>query len=643
MAQLGANLEKEYPESNPGFGVAVIPMSQFWVGPAREMLTMVLLAVGLVLTIGCVNIASLLLARGGARQRELAVRSAIGGSRGRLIRQLLTESLVLSVLGAIVALTLAALALPALDRILPVTITALPFRNLQAIGLSVPAFAFAFGVSVLAALAFGLVPALKVLPAGPAAVLKEGQARGTTSRGGRRLQGVLVTAEVALAIVVLAGSLLLITSMRRVLQVNPGIEPEHLLVMYDMSLPQVDTYGAPERETFCSDVIREVAGVPGVQGVSAVSHLPLSDADAGRSFVIEGEPDPGADEQPHASFGISCPGYFGVMGIPLRAGRDFTERDWTAAPAVGIVNELFARRYLPVGNPVGRRIKLGSFGSDAPWITIVGVAADTRHWGLLFDVLPYLYRPYSQSVWPNMNILVRDTGRVTALAAPVRAALAKAEPDLPIGGSGLMTDVVDRSLGYPRFPAGVLSAFGLMALVSGGSGDPRGGEPCRGAAHPGIRHPHRTRRPSRLGVDPGAGPAAPARGLGTRARDDGRRRSDPAPPRSPLRGVPGRSRHLPGRGRVAHHRGPPRGSHPGRQSGEAGSGEGAKGRVRGTRGAPLPSALRSPSYAPPRTACTLLSGMTVFSSSSWDGTLGGRTRSKRCWLPPAPATAGGRV
>jgi putative ABC transport system permease protein len=205
--------------------------------------------------------------------------------------------------------------------------------------------------------------------------------------------------------------------------------------------------------------------VPGVVSVSAVSHLPLSGANAGRSFVVEGAPDPGPANLPSASFGVTCPGYFSAMGIPLRAGRDFVESDRATAPPVVVINERLAARWFPNQDPVGRRIKLGRFDTPGLWITIIGVAGDVRHGGLQQTPEPYLYAPYQQAAWPQMTVMVRATGNPLALVRPVREALARAAPGEPIGRAQTMEQVLEGSLGHLRFPMVLFSVFAAMALA----------------------------------------------------------------------------------------------------------------------------------------------------------------------------------
>jgi len=299
--------------------------------------------------------------------------------------------------------------------------------------------------------------------------LKEGETQGSTGRRGRRFQNTLVAVEVGLALIVLVAAGLLVASVGRAFHVDPGVDPRDV-VTFRLPLPQADFYGEPERTEFCRDISRLVAAVPGVTAVGAVSHLPLSGTNAGRGFVIDGRPAPAPGEGPGANFGVSCPGYFAAMGIRIVAGRDFAPADGLSAPRVTIINEALARRYFPDQNPIGQRLKFGRFTSESPWLTIVGVVGDVRHEGVQADLAPYLYRPYSQSVWPSMAVVVRGKSEVPFPTAAVRTALRGLAPDQPVEDPLTMTFIVERSLGYLRFPMRLLSAFALIAVVLAAAG-----------------------------------------------------------------------------------------------------------------------------------------------------------------------------
>ena len=241
------------------------------------------------------------------------------------------------------------------------------------------------------------------------------------------------------------------------------IQP-HIRDNVAMVPPQADFYGKAERQTYCDDIAREVGAIPGVEATGAVSHVPLSGANAGRSFVLEGASDPGPEQLPGASYGVACPGYFRAMGIPLLSGRDFTGADRAGAPPVVIVNAQFAKRWFPGAEAVGRRFKLGRFDSREPWLTVVGVVGDVRHGGLAQAPEPYLFVPYPQAAWPNMTVMVKSR-QWRSLTAPIKAALKRAAPGEPIGEFEAMEQVLGRSVGHLKFPVLLFSIFAGVALL----------------------------------------------------------------------------------------------------------------------------------------------------------------------------------
>ncbi|MEO8452762.1 MAG: ABC transporter permease [Gemmatimonadota bacterium] len=469
MRAIGDALAAEYPKDNEASTAVVFPIRDLWMTGARGLLRTLFGAVALVLLIACANVASLLAARGVVRRRELAVRIAIGGSRARIVSQLLIESVLLSGLGSLLGFGLAAAALPVLISMLPPQLSSLPFRELGTIAMDRWVFGFSVGVALLAGVVSGIAPALHVLPSGPSEVLKEGEARGSTARRGGRLRNGLVALEAGLAVVVLAAAGLLVVSIRKVLAIDPGLDPAGVVTM-GMALPQANFYGPPARPQFCSRMAGEVGAVPGVTAVSAVSHLPLSGENASRSIVVEGLTSAARASERAPGYGVICPAYFRTMGIPLTGGRDFTAMDAVNAPAVVIVNETLKRRYFADVNPVGRRIRLGRLDEPSPWLTIVGVVANVRHSGLASEVDPYLYRPYSQAAWPSLHIVIKSERNDPGIVGPVRRALGRIEPEQPIEEAVPMPVVVERSLGFLRFPMTLFLAFALLSLVLAAAG-----------------------------------------------------------------------------------------------------------------------------------------------------------------------------
>ena len=464
---IARRIAQEYPKEAPNMGGTVMSMGDFGLKDIRPAMLALLAAVGFVLLIACVNVANLMLARGAARQKEFAIRLALGAGRSRIARQLLTESILLGVLGGASGLILASWSTHLLPSIVPHNIINLPFRQVDAIPLDCRVLAFTLLISFLTGLVFGLAPALGALRGDVNEPLKEG-VRGSSYGGGSRLRYSLVASEVALALVVLCGAGLMVESLARVLGIDPGLNPKNVLTM-QISLPQADLYYSPPvHARFCQDLDEHVGAVSGVVSVGAVAHLPLTGANAGRGFLIEGQPDPGAGNIPNANYSVACPNYFRTMGIPLIAGREFTHQDTVGAPEVIVINETMAREFWPKQDPVAKRIRLG--GSSGPVLTVVGVVGDVRHWALDEQPRRHFFRPYTQAAWPVMNIVVRTATAPAGFAGPVKKALAEIEPNRPVSHVETMEDVVSDSVGPRRFPMLLLIAFAALALALGAVG-----------------------------------------------------------------------------------------------------------------------------------------------------------------------------
>jgi predicted permease len=464
MNNIGLALAQQYPKDNAGKSATVIAINEFGTEDQRSTWLTLLAVAGFVLLIACVNVANLLMARGATRQREFAIRSALGASRARTMRQLLTESLLLAFAGGLSGILLAIWSSSLLLKVMPWNLRTVPFRSLNNITIDLKVLAFTWGITCLTGIIFGLVPALIFSKRDVNEFLQEGS-RGTTGGRGARLRQGLVVLEVALALIVLTGAGLMIQSMLRLVNVAPGLDPQNVLAM-SMSLPQENLYyGPPTHPQFAHDLQEQVGSIPGVVAVSAVSHLPIGGGRASRGFVIEGQPDPGSENQPGASYNIICPNYFHTMGIKLISGREFTEQDSLNAPGVIVINEALARRYWPNENPIGRRIKIGYFDSTEPWLTIVGITQDVKQGGLDQQSRPEFFRPYSQAAWPVMTIVVRTAASPKAFINPIKQALARIEPDRPVSGIRKMEEVIHDSLGARRFSMLLLLAFSFVALT----------------------------------------------------------------------------------------------------------------------------------------------------------------------------------
>ncbi|HTA23619.1 MAG TPA: ABC transporter permease [Terriglobales bacterium] len=457
MEGIGTRLAQQYPYL-ANMSATVVSMSDYGLDDLRRIVWTLLAAVGFVLLIVCVNIANLLLARGATRQKEFALRLALGAGATRIARQLLTESMLLGLLGGGFGLALAVWSTRLLPAIIPAESLNIPLRQLDTIPVDRWVMGFALLVSCVTGVLFGLAPAVHALRGNVSEPLKEG-GRGSTAGRSSRLRHVLVASEVALALVVLSGAGLMIESMAHLLGVDPGFDPKNVVAM-EMSLPQEDLYnGPPGHPRFCQDLDQRVSAIPGVLAVGAVGHLPLQ-GDAGRSFAVEGQPDPGRGHRPGAHYSVACPNYFKTMGVPLLAGREFTHQDTVGAPGVVIVNQTMAKKFWPKEDAVGKRILLND-----SWLTVVGVVGDVRHWGLDNGNEPQFFRPYTQAAWPIMNIVVRTAAAPMSYVPTVKKALSEIEPDRPVSESETMENIVQDSLGSRRFPTFLLSAFALLGLV----------------------------------------------------------------------------------------------------------------------------------------------------------------------------------
>jgi putative ABC transport system permease protein len=462
MDAIGRALAEAYPADNVGQTVRLVPLAEFGIDRLRPTLVTMLGVVGFVLLIACVNVANLTLARAAARSRELAIRCALGAARTRIVRQLLTESVMLACAGGIVGVLVAYWGTRALLPILPSNLRSVPLRPVDRIAIDTTVLAFTTVVSLASGILFGLAPAL-VFSRDLVHPMKE-SAPGST--GGRsRVRYVLVASEVALTLVVLAAAGVMLLSVSRLLAVDPGLDTRNVLVM-QMSLPQENLYyGPPGNPRFCEGLDQRVGTVAGVTSASAIAHLPLSGAGAGRGLTIEGERDPGPENQKGAAYSVACPNVLRTLGMKLASGRDFGLRDTVESPAVAIINEAMARRDWPGQDAVGKRFKIGLYGSDGPWLTVVGVFKNVRQFGLDSDPGPWFLRPYQQAAWPFMSIVVKTAAAPMSFATPVKQALAIVEPNQPVSGVRTMEDVVGTSVSSRRFPMLLLTLFGVLALV----------------------------------------------------------------------------------------------------------------------------------------------------------------------------------
>jgi len=456
---IAARLEQQYPDENTHKGIQVESALKALVGDVRPALLILLGAVACVLLIACANVANLLLARAMTRHKEMAVRSALGASRLRVVRQLLTESVLLSLAGGLLGL---ALAVWWSDLLIALGKKDIP-RAIQ-VGLDWRVLGFTLGVSILTGIIFGLVPALHLSKTELTESLKEGRGAGAGARK-NRVRGVLVVAELAIAVVLLVGAGLLIQSLWRLQHVNPGLQPENILT-FNLSLPDV-RYPSEKQVRFYRDLMTRIRALPGVQSASAVMPLPLSGDRFGISFQIEGRPVAPKDE-PSADMFIAETNYFRTMGIPIVKGRDFEDRDQHSSTPVVIITEQFARQYFPGEDPVGKRIHPGIStwdNEDSTMREIIGVAGDIRNRALSTEPRPAYYMPQSQLPFTQLIAVVKSTNDPRALTSSLTREVRAMDPELPVFSVKTMEEYISSSVAAPRFNTTLLSIFAAVALV----------------------------------------------------------------------------------------------------------------------------------------------------------------------------------
>ena len=535
-------LREMFPWDMPeewGRGAAVVPLRDRVVGDVRPMLLILLGAVGFVLLIACANVANLLLARAAARQREIAIRGALGAGRGRLVRQLLTESAVLAAAGGALGLALGVAGVELLSATLPADTP-----RLAEIGIDGAVLAFTAVLALLTALLFGSLPALRASGAGMEAALAEGGRTAGGGRSRRRLAGGLVVVEVALSVVLVIGAGLLVKSFLNVLRVDPGFRTENV-VSAMVAPPEFRFPDDEARRDFFDGLQRRLEVLPGVVAAAATSQLPFSDGIYSSVFLIEGRPDPatrGGDWPLADAAPVVGPDFLRALGIPLLRGRGFTEGDREDSPGVVLVSEALARRYWPGEDPVGQRISF----PDAPreWSTVVGVVGDVKWEALTEEGKSALYVPLAQARTGPMRMVVRTTGDPRALVASLRGVVASLDAQTPVSDVRTVEQLISSSLQRPRFAMLLLARLRRRRPPAGGGGDLRGDRARGGAEDPRDRGEDRAGRPLRrrapAGADAGGG--ARPRGGGGGAAD--RLRRHPGAPRAPLRGGHGGSAHL---------------------------------------------------------------------------------------------------
>jgi putative ABC transport system permease protein len=460
MSGIASRLERQYPATNTQWGVIVQPLHETLTGDVRPALLVLLSAVAFLLLIACANVANLLLARASSRQREIAIRAALGASRGRVVRQLLTENIVLSLCGGGLGLLFASWGIHALLALSPGNIP-----RLSSISIDRDVLFFTLGVSLITGLLFGLVPAFTASRANLNNTLKEGGRTSAESAGGRRLRSALAIAEIALSLVLLVGAGLLIRSFIRLQEVRPGFNPQHLLCL-DLSLPSAKYKEDQQSVNFFDQLLGSLAQQPGIQSVAVSEGLPLGGGAGFLAFAVEGKTYALTDRTPDAETRVVSPDYFRTMQIPLRSGRLLNEHDVTGQPDAILVSETLVKKYFPGQDPIGKRLTFGDpQAKDAQWYTVVGVVGDVR--GISLNEEPYgqLYTSYRQTPRRALTLIVQTAGEPTTMLGTVRDKIWSLDRQQPLYNVRSAEQVLAKSIARPRFNMLLITILASVALI----------------------------------------------------------------------------------------------------------------------------------------------------------------------------------
>ncbi|HKX29457.1 MAG TPA: ABC transporter permease, partial [Blastocatellia bacterium] len=459
MDRIAGALATQYPDSNTGRGVRLVPLQEQLVGDFKPALLALLVAVLFVLLIASANVANMLLARVAGRQREIAIRNALGAGRFRLVRQLLTESLLLSALGAAAGLLLAMQGVDLLKAVGPADLP-----RVREIAVDGRVLGFTLAVSLLTGILFGLAPALQASRPDLNETLKGSGRRATGGAGHRRLRSLLVVSEIALSLVLLVGAGLLIRSFLKLQAVNPGFNPNHVLTM-KVSLQGPNYKKDGPVIAFYDQLLDQVKSLPGVQSAAILPHLPFGPDYADLAFAIEGQlPDPA--NRPIAFYNTVSPDYFRTMEIPVLKGRPFDAQDDQKAPKVIVINETLARRHFAGEDPIGKRMTLNDENPrEEDWATIVGVVKDTQPRRLAGRPVAEMYVPFAQQPRRSMALMIRTTNKPESLADAVRREASALDRSQLVYGVRTLESVISESVATPRFQTFLLGVFAVVALI----------------------------------------------------------------------------------------------------------------------------------------------------------------------------------
>jgi putative ABC transport system permease protein len=455
LAGIARRLEIQYPASNTGIGIAMAPLQKRITGEAGSTLWLLMAAAALVWLIGCVNVSNLLLARGTARDGEIAVRRALGASRGRLIRLLLMESLLLASAGGLLGLMFALWGVDLLRVSFP-----MDFPRLAGVQIDLRVLVFALAASMVSAVLFGLVPALRNSGVNLRATLQPAARSVSVPHG--RLRALLLAGEVALSVLLLAGAGLMLRTLWKLHSVDLSFQPDQVLTL-QVNIPP-SRIGV-QRAIWLDQALQRISSLPGVASAGAALCVPFDGGDWQSIFLLDDRPVPERAQLPDAEINLVTPLLFDALGIPLRAGRLFTPADHDKAPFVAIINETFARRLFPNDNPIGKRVKQGWPEEGNPWREIVGVVADTTQYGFGQPVRPELYFPHAQTPASGMTLAVRARGPIASILPSVRETMRRHDPDAALFNIRHMREYVDNSLAPRRLTMQLLALFAALALT----------------------------------------------------------------------------------------------------------------------------------------------------------------------------------
>jgi len=456
MQMVAQRLAEQNPQTNAGWNTKVVNWQEDMVGSIRRPLIIISAAVLFVLLIACLNITNLLLAQSLSRSREVAIRMALGASRSRIVRQFLTESMLLSVVGGLLGLLLAIVGVRVLSSFAADTLP-----GADNISVDWRVLAFTMGLSMLTGIVFGFAPALQFSKPDMNEMLKEGGRAGTDGVHRNRLRRLLVVTEVVLALVLLVGAGLLIRSFTKLQEVNPGFDSRNVLAM-NVSLHRTRYPKEPQQAAFFEKVVQGISTVPGVQAAGVVAPLPFT-SDMNYGFKLVGQPPVDESQLPQANYYLVSSDYFRVMNIPLLKGRTFTDKDRENVPRVVIINDTMARKYFATEDPLGKQINITN-GSDV-WREIVGVVGDVKQYGLDTEVKPQIYEPYLQEPFFMMSIVARTSVNPAGMGEPVQAQVYALDKNQPVTTITTMESIVSESLAKRRFSMTLLSIFAGVGLV----------------------------------------------------------------------------------------------------------------------------------------------------------------------------------